>query len=61
VPRHDLDPLALLAGVVFMGVAIVALLTQGAGLSSRWTWPTLLIVAGVVGLLASRRDTGGNP
>jgi fatty acid desaturase len=61
VPRHDVDGLSLLAGVIFVGVALVALLTQGAGLGSRWTWPALLIVAGVAGLLATRRDGDRNP
>ncbi|HTJ75618.1 MAG TPA: hypothetical protein VL337_09640 [Acidimicrobiales bacterium] len=56
MPRHDLDAISLMAGVVFAGIAIVSLLTQGAGLAARWTWPVLLILAGVVGLLASRRD-----
>jgi fatty acid desaturase len=61
VPRHDLDALSLLAGVILAGVALVSLLTQGAGLESRWTWPVLLIVAGVIGLLATRRDTDRRP
>jgi hypothetical protein len=56
VPRHDLDPLSLMAGVVFAGLGLVSLLSEGAGVTARWTWPVLLIVAGVVGLLASRRD-----
>ena len=57
MPRHDLDAVSLIAGVLFTGVALVSLLTRTAGLTGRWTWPVLLIVAGVVGLLASRRDT----
>jgi fatty acid desaturase len=61
VPRHDLDGLSLLAGVLFGGLGLVALLVGAAGLESRWTWPVLLIVAGVVGLLATRHDTRGNP
>jgi len=58
VPRHDLDGLSLMAGVVLCGLALVSLLTQGAGLTARWTWPALLIVAGVIGLLAAR--SGGD-
>ena len=58
MPRHDLDGISLIAGVIFTGVALVSLLTRTAGLTGRWTWPVLLIVAGVVGLLASRRDGG---
>ncbi|HEX3623183.1 MAG TPA: hypothetical protein VHT97_12785 [Acidimicrobiales bacterium] len=61
MPRHDLDGLSLLAGMIFAGTALVSLLTQGAGLESRWTWPVLLIVAGVAGLLATRRDPGPRP
>ena len=54
MPPHDVDVLSLMAGVGFAGLALAALLTDGAGVSARWTWPVLLIVAGVIGLLASR-------
>jgi hypothetical protein len=54
VRSHDLDVLSLMAGVAFAGVALAALLGDGAGLAARWTWPGLLIVVGVVGLVASR-------
>jgi hypothetical protein len=57
VPRHDLDVLSLMAGVGFAGLGLAALLSDGAGIAGRWTWPVLLIVAGVVGLVASRRST----
>lgn len=57
MPRHDLDVLALMAGVGFAGFGLAALLSDGAGIAGRWTWPVLLIVAGVVGLVASRRGT----
>lgn len=52
---HDVDILALMAGAGFAGLGIVSLLTQGAGLAARWTWPLLLILIGVIGLVASRR------
>jgi hypothetical protein len=55
VPRHDLDGIALMAGVVFAGLGLVSLVSSD-GPTARWTWPVLLIVAGVVGLLASRSD-----
>ena len=59
MPSHDLDPLALIAGVAFGGAALVYLIDHGTGLSGRWVWPVLLILIGVVGLLASRgRRTG---
>ena len=55
MPPHDLDVLSLMAGVGFAGFAVAVLL--GAGVAGRWTWPVLLILAGVVGLVASRRGT----
>ena len=58
MPRHDLDLVSLMAGVGFAGLALVSLLSEGAGLTARWTWPVLLIVVGVVGLVASRRSSG---
>ena len=57
MPRHDLDVLSLMAGVGFSGFAIAVLLGDEAGVAGRWTWPVLLILVGVVGLVASRRDT----
>jgi hypothetical protein len=63
VPRHDLDPFSLMAGVFLAGVALLGLLDQGTGESARWVWPALLILVGLIGLLAtgarhrtSRRD-----
>jgi hypothetical protein len=57
VRPHDLDVVALMAGVAFAGLGLVSLLSQGAGLTARWTWPVLLIVVGMVGLATSRRGT----
>lgn len=54
---HDLDVLSLMAGVGFAGLALISLLSQGAGVAARWTWPSLLILVGVIGLVASRRGT----
>ena len=51
---HDLDVLSLMAGVAFAGVGVAALIGDGAGMEARWTWPVLLIVVGVAGLVASR-------
>lgn len=51
---HDLDVLSLMAGVAFAGVGVAALIGDGAGMHARWTWPVLLIVVGVAGLVASR-------
>jgi hypothetical protein len=57
VPSHDLDVLSLMAGVAFVGFGLAALLNDGPGVAGRWTWPILLILVGVVGLVASRRGT----
>ena len=54
---HDVDVLSLMAGVGFAGLAVVSLLSQGAGVAVRGTWPVLLILGGVIGLVASRRGT----
>ena len=58
MPRHDLDVLSLMAGVGFVGLGLMALLTDGRGFGARWTIPVLLIVMGLVGLVATRRDPG---
>jgi len=44
-----------MAGVGFAGLSLVVLLGHSADLAARWTWPVLLIVMGIVGLVASRR------
>ena len=54
MPRHDLDPLSLMAGIFFVGVALLGLLGQGTGDAAGWLWPALLIVVGLAGLLAAR-------
>lgn len=53
MPRHDLDGLSLVAGIVFSGVALVALLDQGIGFPARWALPILLIAVGLGGLFAT--------
>ncbi len=57
MPSHNLDVVSLMAGVGFAGLAVAVLLGESADLAGRWTWPVLLIVVGVVGLVASRRST----
>ena len=57
MPSHDLDVLSLMAGVGFAGFAVAVLVGDSAGVAGRWTWPVLLILVGVVGLIASRRST----
>ncbi len=56
MPRHDLDAVSLVAGLAFIGAAIVFLLDWHADVSGRWAWPVLLIVLGVAGLLATRHQ-----
>ncbi len=52
--RHDLDPVALVAGVAFVGIGLASLLRQVADAPIRWLLPVLLIVVGIAGLFASR-------
>ena len=61
--RHELDLLSLVSGLAFVGAAIVLLLDEAAAVSGRWTWPVLLIVLGIAGLVASRgqeSEVGGD-
>ena len=58
MPRHDLDPVALVSGVAFSGLGLMALLEQGDLLGARWVFPVLLIAVGVAGLLATRLRSG---
>lgn len=55
MPKHDLDPIALVAGVVSTGIALVALIGRATGVSARWVVPVLLIALGVAGLVATGR------
>ena len=57
MPSHDLDVLSLMAGVGFAGFAVAVLVGDSAGVAGRWTWPVLLILMGVAGLVASRRSS----
>jgi hypothetical protein len=56
VQRHDLDALALVAGLLFAGLGVLFALDAGDALDveARWIWPILLIGLGIGGLLASR-------
>ena len=61
MPRHDLDPLSLMGGIFFVGVALLGLLGQGTGDAAGWLWPALLIVVGLAGLLAARPKPARRP
>ena len=54
--RHELDVLALFAGLLFAGLGVLFALEAAhvATVESRWVWPALLIGLGIGGLLASR-------
>ena len=54
--RHELDAMALVAGLMFTGLGVLFALDAGGGVDveARWIWPILLIGLGLGGLLASR-------
>lgn len=64
--RHDLDPVSLVFGIVFLALASTALFdnVDFTPISARWLWPGLLIVAGALVLVTSIRrsdaDTNGD-
>jgi hypothetical protein len=54
VLRHDLDVLSLVLGLFFIGSALIWGLSDDPGnVAESWPLPTLLIVVGIVGLVAS--------
>jgi hypothetical protein len=54
VRRHDLDVLSLVLGLFFIGSALIWGLSDNPGdVAESWPLPTLLIVVGIVGLVAS--------
>jgi hypothetical protein len=57
VTRHELDPVSLVAGMLFAGLGLSFLLGGTAFLSLdwQWVWPPLLIAVGVAGLRGGRR------
>lgn len=60
--RHDLDPLALMAGLIFTAWGVAAL-AGGFDLPTGWSGPILLIAVGIVGLITSRprQQLGSDP
>jgi hypothetical protein len=57
--RHDLDPVSLIFGILFLGLASTALFDNIdlTFFEARWVWPMLLIVAGVLVLVSSINRT----
>lgn len=55
--RHDTDFVSLVAGVLFLGVAVTYLVAAGADydVDLRWFGPALLIGLGLAGLAGSVR------
>ena len=53
--RHDLDPISLVFGIAFLGLASTALFDNidFAPFEARWVWPLVLIVAGALVLVSS--------
>ena len=52
--RHEVDVLSLVAGLFFVGAALIlGLADDPAGALEGWPLPVLLIVVGVAGLLTS--------
>ena len=52
--RHEVDVFSLVAGLLFVGAALIWGLTDDPGAALRgWPLPVLLIAVGVAGLLTS--------
>jgi hypothetical protein len=60
MPRHDLDPVSLMAGLLFLDLAAVFLLIDLTSLAidGRWIGPIVLISVGAAGLLSTLRGRG---
>lgn len=60
--RHDLDLFSLVAGVVFLVIAVGHLLDVGGGvnLDGRWVAPVVLLGLGVAGLAGVLRRTSSD-
>ena len=53
--RHELDPISLVFGILFLALASTALFDNIdlTPFESRWVWPVLLIIAGAAVLVSS--------
>jgi hypothetical protein len=55
VPRHDLDALALIVGLVLCLVGVAGLLVRPFDPELlRWVWPAVLVAVGFAVLVGSR-------
>jgi hypothetical protein len=63
VEPHELDPFALVGGLLFAGLGVLFLLDTAGTLTvhPQWIWPLVLIALGVAGLLASRPKRSPEP
>ena len=55
--RHETDAVSLVAGLLFLAVAVVHIAARSTNteLSLRWMVPAVLVLLGVVGLLGALR------
>lgn len=56
--RHRLDPISLVAGLVFAAIGLLSLFTSlnGADIGIRWVWPLPVIVLGLLLLTIGDHD-----
>jgi peptidoglycan/LPS O-acetylase OafA/YrhL len=57
VRRHDLDVVSLIAGVVFLALAVIYLVASAtdSSIDGRYVWPALLVTLGAGGVAAAVR------
>jgi hypothetical protein len=63
VRKHELDVFSLLAGMVFVAVAVVHLVTANTTHSSdvRWVFPVAMVLVGLASLIGLVRRGGREP